>query len=68
MKHETCSRTILKSITWRIIAVLNSFVILTLDFSKEALTNAILMNISGFLIYIFFERLCDKIPHGRIKQ
>ena len=67
MKYETRFRTILKSIAWRMIAILNSFIILTLDFSKIALTNAILMNISGFLIYFFFERLCDKIPHGRIK-
>ena len=45
---------------------MNSFTILTLAFSERPLTNAIAMNISGFLVFYLFERIWNMIYWGRI--
>ena len=66
MYYETKKRTIAKTIVWRIIATLNSYLILIAALSKEPLWNAIMMNITGFFVYFFFERICNKIPYGKV--
>ena len=62
---ETKTRSLLKSLIWRIIAILNSFIILVSDVSERAIINALYMNISGFIIYYFFERVCNRISYGK---
>jgi hypothetical protein len=62
---ETKKRTILKTISWRILAILNSFLILTLNLSDGNLSNALYMNITGFVIYYGFERSWGNINYGR---
>ena len=66
MFKETKKRTIVKSIIWRLIATLNSFIILSVGL-KNNLNSAILMNITGFFIYYFFERVFNKINWGKEK-
>jgi len=63
---ETKTRSLLKSLIWRIIAILNSFIILVSDVSERAIINALYMNISGFIIYYFFERACNRISYGKV--
>jgi uncharacterized membrane protein len=62
---ETKKRTTFKAITWRIVAVINSWAILTASLSQSNFTNAILMNITGFFAFYFFERIWSKINYGR---
>lgn len=63
--EETKARSLLKTVAWRIIAILNSFIVLSSGISEKALTNALYMNISGFIMYYFFERLCNYISWGK---
>lgn len=67
-KHftETRVRSLTKTVSWRFVAVMNSFTILTLSFSERPLTNAIAMNISGFFAFYIFERVWNMIYWGRI--
>tara|TARA_R110002110_G_scaffold370885_1_gene580854 strand:- start:36 stop:257 length:222 start_codon:yes stop_codon:yes gene_type:complete len=61
---ETRLRSVLKTIGWRIIAILNSFVILTSGLSEDALLNALYMNLTGLFLYYFYERAYNQLPHG----
>ena len=63
--RETKKRSFVKALTWRIIAVLNSFAILALNMTGEPLENALIMNLTGFVIYFSFERLCNMISWGK---
>jgi len=64
---ETKRRAVTKGVTWRLCAVLNSYVILLLFSSHGNLTKAILMNISGFVIFYLFERVWNRIHWGKRK-
>jgi hypothetical protein len=63
--NELRTRTLIKTIAWRIVATINSYLVLTFNFSKEALINALIMNLTGFVIYYLFERIVIKIPYGK---
>ena len=65
MFKETKLRTIFKSISWRILAFINSWVILLISSSSSSFINALLMNISGFILFYFFERTWNKIKYGK---
>jgi len=62
---ETEQRTFTKAFTWRIVAVINSWAILSMSFSKSNFANALLMNVTGFIAFYFFERIWSKINFGR---
>lgn len=64
---ETKKRTIFKTITWRMVAIVNSWMVLV--FVQDPHTNftkALIMNITGFIVFYFFERIWAKIKYGRI--
>jgi uncharacterized membrane protein len=64
---ETKKRTIFKTITWRMVAIVNSWMVLV--FVQDPHTNlakALIMNITGFIVFYFFERIWTKIKYGRI--
>jgi uncharacterized membrane protein len=63
--RETKKRSFVKTFVWRIIAILNSFTVLTLNMTDEPLKNALIMNLTGFVIYFSYERLFNKISWGR---
>lgn len=65
---ETKTRSIIKTIVWRLIATLNSyFVLLYLNnTNKDNLYKAIYMNITGFFVYYFYERIWNLIKWGKI--
>ena len=65
---ETKKRTIIKTFSWRIVAILNSFLVLTVNVTDNNFLNALYMNITGFIVYYFFERLWNKIKYGKQKQ
>ena len=64
--RETKTRTLVKTILWRIIATLNSYLVLIAltDRSQSNLMKAIAMNITGFFVYYGFERFCNMIKWG----
>lgn len=62
---ETKKRTILKTFSWRIVAILNSFLVLTVNVTDNNFLNALYMNITGFIVYYFFERMWNKIKYGK---
>ena len=64
---ETKRRAVTKGVTWRLCAVINSYVTLVLFPSHGDLTKAILMNISGFVIFYLFERVWNRIHWGKRK-
>lgn len=62
---ETKERTYAKAAAWRLLAIVNSYAILTL-FSGSSIVLAVMMNISGFFLYVGFERIVNKIAWGRV--
>jgi len=62
---ETKKRSIFKSISWRVVAVINSWTVLCFNLIDSNLWNAIIMNISGFLLFYIFERIWSNITYGR---
>ena len=66
MYKETKLRTILKTILWRLFATFNSFIILYLAMTDKHIWNAVFMNVSGFFVYFFYERIWNKIPYGKV--
>lgn len=63
---ETKTRSLTKTIVWRLIAVTNSFLVLLISTSKEPLWNAVYMNLTGLFIFYFYERIWNKISWGKI--
>ena len=63
--QETRVRSAIKSILWRVVATLNSFLVLTSNVSNNNLRNAIYMNITGLVIYFLYERVWNKIKYGK---
>jgi len=62
---ETKTRSITKTVLWRIVAVFNSYLILVLMISDQPMHNALLMNLTGFVVYYLYERIWDKVKKGR---
>ena len=63
--QETRLRSFVKSILWRVLPTLNSFLVLTANVSNNNLKNAIYMNITGLIIYFLYERVWNKIKYGK---
>ena len=68
MFKETRERSVRKSIGWRIIAIINSYIILAMYFTDSPLYNAILMNITGAVLYYVYERLWNNSRKGRYSE
>ena len=62
---ETKKRSIVKSLTWRVLALSNSWFILTIISSQSNFMKALTMNVIAFGLYYLFERLWNKIKYGR---
>ena len=62
---ETKTRSTQKSISWRVIAFLNSWFILAVGLTEIPLWNAIIMNLTGILFFYIHERVWDKVDYGR---
>ena len=65
MFKETRERSVRKSIGWRIVAVINSYIILAMYFTESPLYNAITMNVTGAVLYYVYERLWNNSRKGR---
>ena len=61
MFKETKKRSIYKALSWRVVAILNSWSILALALTESSFWNSILMNAVGYVLYFAFERVWNKI-------
>ena len=68
MFKETRGRSTKKSISWRIIAFTNSWIILALSMTEVQFWNAIKMNATGMVMFYFHERIWNKISIGKHKE
>ena len=68
MFKETRSRSLRKSIGWRVVAFSNSWMILSMGLTDIPLYNAIIMNVLGIVYFYFYERLWNRIEHGKYKS
>ena len=62
---ETKSRSTSKSVSWRVIAFLNSWFVLAVGFTDIPLWNAIIMNLLGILFFYIHERVWYNFDYGR---
>jgi len=62
---ETKTRSVIKTILWRVIATINSYFVLSASITDGNLNNAIIMNATGFIIMFYYERIWSKITYGR---
>lgn len=58
---DSKNRSFKKTASWRIIAVINSYIVLVMAFTESPLWNAIAMNIAGAVLYYVHERIWNKI-------
>jgi len=68
MFRETKTRSVRKSIGWRVIAFSNSWMILAIGLTDIPLYNAIIMNVLGVVYFYMYERLWDKSQSGRYTE
>jgi len=68
MFKETRSRSVRKSIGWRIIAFSNSWMILSLGLTEIPLYNAVIMNVLGIVYFYLYERFWNRIDNGKYKS
>ena len=65
MFQETRSRSTKKSSSWRFIAFTNSWIILAFGLTDLPFWNAVIMNVTGMVLFYFHERIWNKIQIGR---
>ena len=66
--RETKSRSTSKSVSWRVIAFLNSWFILAVGLTNIPLWNAIIMNLTGILFFYIHERVWNNVDFGRYSE
>ena len=65
MFQETRSGSTKKSFSWRFIAFTNSWIILAFGLTDLPFWNAVIMNVTGMVLFYFHERIWNKIQIGR---
>ena len=65
--QETKTRSLTKTIAWRMVATLNRFLVLVYlsNILPANLGKAIAMNITGFFVYYIYERIWNVIKWGK---
>ncbi len=70
-EHITKQKTLVKSVSWRIIATIMTFIIsgtVLENFGEAAFYIAIIELFTKFVLYYFHERMWLKLPLGRIRN
>ena len=68
MFRESKTRSIRKSVGWRVVAFSNSWMILSLGLTDIPLYNAVIMNVTGIVYFYLYERLWNKSQSGRYTE
>jgi uncharacterized membrane protein (GlpM family) len=64
MQIDSQKRTLLKAVLWRIIAIITSYLVLSINLNDN-LKTAILLNMITFCLYYVFERFFNKVKWGK---
>lgn len=62
---ESRARSAYKAIGFRLLAFLNSWIILSLCVGLKGWLAALIMNCTGFVILYFYERIWNKVKFGK---
>ena len=65
MFRESKTRSISRSVGWRVVAFSNSWMVLALGLTDIPLYNAVIMNVTGIVYFYLYERLWNKSQKGR---
>ena len=65
MFNETRARSTKKGLSWRLIAFVNSWLVLEFGLTQEALYNAVIMNVTGMVFFYFHERIWNNVDGGK---
>ena len=65
---ETKSRSTSKSVSWRVIAFVNSWFVLAVGLTNIPLWNALIMNLTGILFFYIHERVWNNVDFGRYSE
>ena len=68
MFRESKTRSIRKSVGWRVVAFSNSWMVLALGLTDIPLYNAVIMNVTGIVYFYLYERLWNKSQSGRYTE
>jgi len=68
MFRESKTRSIRKSVGWRVVAFSNSWMVLALGLTDIPLYNAVIMNVTGIVYFYLYERLWNKSQIGRYTE
>ena len=66
--NDSKARSLIKTVVWRIVAITNSFLVLSFNFTSINFYNALIMNVSGMLLFFVFERIFNKVKYGKINE
>ena len=66
--RETKGRSTSKSVSWRVIAFLNSWFVLAVGLTEIPLWNALIMNLTGILFFYIHERVWNNVDYGRYSE
>ena len=66
--RETKSRSTSKSVSWRVIAFMNSWFVLAVGLTEIPLWNALIMNLTGILFFYIHERVWNNVDYGRYSE
>jgi putative flippase GtrA len=58
---DSKKRSIIKTVSWRTVAIINSYLVLVMMFTESPLWNALIMNFFGIGLYYIHERVWNKI-------
>jgi uncharacterized membrane protein len=58
---DSKKRSIIKTVSWRTVAIINSYLVLAMMFTESPLWNALIMNFVGIGLYYVHERVWNKI-------
>lgn len=59
--EDTKKRSLIKTVSWRSIAIFNSYIVLAMMLTDSAIGNALIMNGLGVVGYYVHERAWNKI-------
>ena len=68
MFKETRRRSVQKSLYWRVIAFVNTWAVLSMHITENALYNSIIVNVIGTICFYAYERIWNKSVKGRYAE
>ena len=65
MFKESKKRSLYKTISWRLVAIINSWVTLSVVDIESNLWMALFMNFTGLILFYIYERVWNNVNYGK---